>query len=283
MIRRMVRMSRWLIVLLMPLLCPASSSPDEHRETFRKTMQLLEKDDENLGKLLYLRRREVREFDGGGKLKSKWSVTSRREAYEDLVVSRDIARNDKPLSAEELKKQEEAIKAGVANFRANQDRKETKKPSKKQNDDKELFRDIPEAFDYKLIGVENKLGREALLFEFTPRNGYSPRSYKLKFLEKTRGKAWVDKATNQLIYAEAEVYETVNLALGLIGRMTKGTQFRLQRIEVAPGLWVVESQSFKFDARFMLVKTFRQEVDERRSEFQLRPKPETAAQNRAGQ
>lgn len=279
----MFRMTRWLFLALTPWLCLPASSPDEHRERLRKTMHLLEKDDENLGKLLFLRRREVREYDGDGKLKSKRSVTSRREPYEELVVSRVIARNDQPLTAEELKQQEESIKAGVASFRAAQAKQKDNKTSSGKKDGEDLFRDIPEAFDFKLVGTEKKLGHEALVYEFTPRKGYSPRSFKLKFLEKTKGTAWVDKATSQLIYAEAEVYETVNVGLGLIGRMTKGTQFRLQRNEVAPGIWAVESQHFKFDARFMLVKTFRQEVDERRSEFRQRPRVETSAANGAAQ
>jgi hypothetical protein len=276
-------MTRWLFLALTPLLCLPASSQDEHRERLRKTMHLLEKDDENLGELLFLRRREVREYDADGKLKSKRSVTSRREPYEELVVGRVIARNDQPLTAEELKQQEESIKAGVASFRAAQAKQKDKKPSSGKKDGENLFRDIPEAFDFKLVGTEKKLGHEALVYEFTPRKGYSPRSFKLKFLEKTKGTAWVDKATSQLIYADAEVYETVNVGLGLIGRMTKGTQFRLQRNEVAPGIWAVESQHFKFDARFMLVKTFRQEVDERRSEFRQRPRVETSAGKRAAQ
>jgi hypothetical protein len=269
--------------LCLPLLLLAASafpeSVDENRNVIRKAAELLVKDDENWAKLLFVRRREVKELDSAGKLKSKNSVTVRREPYEDLVVSRVIARNDLPLTAAEHKKQDETIKSGVDSLRQRIAKEGPQKPEtqRRKSGDAEIIQQFPEALDYKLIGSENKFGHQTNVYEFSPRAGYSAPNLKYRMFEKVRGKCWVDKATNQLVLVEAEVYDHVTVGFGVVGRIGKGTQFRLQRNEALPGMWVVESQTMKFDARLMLVKNLRQEVDVRYSEFRLRPETKQTA------
>jgi len=63
----------------------------------------------------------------------------------------------------------------------------------------------------------------------------------------------------------------VNMAFGLVGRVGKGTTFALQRREVAPGMWMPIKQRAKFEARLLLVKSYRQEVDVKWAEYRVRP------------
>lgn len=278
---------RWLglFVLSLPLL----ANPEElekNRVIMRRAAELLKQDDSNLDKFYFLRRRETKELDSDGKVKSRTVVTTRREAYDGLTITRVVARDDKPLPPDELKRQEEGIRHNVAEYRRKQaEEKANPKPApsrKKEDSDADMMiREFPEALDYRLAGTEMRRGRETLIFDFSPRPGYKPKNFKMKFFEKMKGRIWVDKASNEMVAGDAEIFETINIGFGVVGTMRKGTRFHMERHEAAPGLWVSDSMQVRFAARFMLVKSFFQEMDTRITEFQLRPQPVAAAANSA--
>lgn len=241
-------------------------SLEENRKAIRKTVELLEKGEDNQSRFLFVRRREVREFDSDGGVKFSESYTIRREMVDGHVVTRLIARNGEALSAEEQKRQDAEIQAQVASMAG----QPPKSAPKVKNEEAEIIRELPNALDYRLVGVERHSGRDALVYEFQPRPDYEPKKLKFRMFEKVRGKCWVDKQTGELMLVDAEVFDNVNIGFGVLGRIAKGTQFRMERREAVPGWWVVEAQKIKYDARVLLVKALRREVNIRYSEFQLR-------------
>lgn len=60
--------------------------------------------------------------------------------------------------------------------------------------------------------------------------------------------------------ADVEVFDTVNIGFGVLGRIEKGTRFSLHRTMVSPHTWFTESETTKFAARVMLVKTVNMEI-----------------------
>jgi hypothetical protein len=46
--------------------------------------------------------------------------------------------------------------------------------------------------------------------------------------QKTTGTLWIDRTDRELVKAEAEVFDTVNIGLGLLGGVGKGRRFTLQ-------------------------------------------------------
>lgn len=259
-----------ILLALLPSALPAT--PEDHRPAMRKAAELLIQSDGNLDKLFFTRRREKRELDSEGAIKSKEIVTVRREPYEDLVIMRTIARDDKPLTPEELKDQEDDIRRSVAAYRERLAKQGPPKPAPKKDEDHvALIREFPDAVNFAFTGTETYRGREALAYTFAPRPGYSPKSMKSRMFEKMRGKCLLDKASGELAFVDAEMFDNVNLAFGLAAKVTKGTRFRLTRTEAAPGIWVEEDMHARFSARFMLFKNLRQEVDTRYTEFRPRP------------
>ncbi len=104
-----------LLLALMPV--AAANAAEDHRQVMRKAAELLIQADGNLDKLFFTRRRETRELDAAGAVTSKGAITVRREPYEELVIMRTIAKNDQPLSPQEIQVQEESIRKGVAQYR----------------------------------------------------------------------------------------------------------------------------------------------------------------------
>lgn len=269
-----------ILLALLPSALPAT--PEDHRPAMRKAAELLIQADDNLDKLFFTRRREKRQLESDGAIKSKEIITVRREPYEDMVIMRTIARDDQPLSREEIAQQEENIRRSVAAHRERLAKEGPPKPApKKEEDHMALIREFPDAMNFQFTGPETFRGRAGLAYTFTPRPGYSPKSMKSRMFEKMKGRCILDKASGELVFVEAEMFDNVNLAFGLAAKVTKGTRFRLIRTEAAPGIWVEEDMHARFSARFMLFKNLRQEVDTRYTEFRPRPakQQERAAAN----
>ncbi|MBI3209602.1 MAG: hypothetical protein HYZ37_11980 [Candidatus Solibacter usitatus] len=242
---------------------------EENRQIVRKAVQLYEKGFENNTKFFYQRRREVSEFESGGRVKSKSSTTVRREAYEGLVVQRVVARNDQPLSPEEQAKQQERIKTDVAAFRSRGPQTAAAR-KRGANEEMQLMKEFPEAFDFTRIANESVNGRPTDVYDFQPRPGYSPKSFKFKMFEKVKGRMWIDAASGEMARVDAEAFDTISVGFGILGKVGKGATFSMVRQEAAPGLWVMEHQRMKIEVRVMLVKSIRQEEDLRFSDYKPR-------------
>lgn len=250
----------------------------EDRQVIEKAMDLLVKGGDTPQKFLYLRRREVTEFDGDGKVKTRQSTTTRRETRDGIPVMRVVARNDTPLSAEEQKRDEETIQAQLAQLRSRPQPPPYKTEPRKPGDEAAFMREFVNALDYRRKAPETIEGRRAGVFTFEPKPGYRPSSLKFKVFEKMKGTLWIDQATGEVIRGEAEMFDDVNVGFGLLGKVGKGTTFTMVRREAAPAMWVPVVQRIRFQARVMLVKSFRQEIDLRWTEYQLRPEsPQTAS------
>ncbi|MBI4905588.1 MAG: hypothetical protein HY820_18290 [Acidobacteria bacterium] len=248
-----------------------TASIEENRQVIRRAVQLFDQSESNWTRFHYLRRREVREFETGGKIRSKRSFTHRNEAYQEIDVLRLIARDDKPLTATEAAQQEERLKTTLANHRARQTSASKPRPRRSVEEEMQLMREFPEALDYRLTGNERLRGRTANIYEFTPRPGYSPKSFKYRVFEKIRGRIWTDESSGEMIQVEAEVFENVGVGFGILGKINKGTRFFMSRTEAAPGIWMPASQRIHFEARVLLVKNMRQEIDVNFSEYKLKP------------
>src|SRR5262249_519728 len=184
----------------------------------------------------------------------------------------------KPIPEEERRKNEELIRKRLAERKAmtpEQLQKMREERRKKGNDESAWLKEFPEALDYKPAGEEIIDGRPALLLECSPRQGYQAKNMRARVFEKLRGRIWIDKAESELVKADVEMFDTVNLGWGFLGRIEKGTRFLIKRKKVAEGLWFNEAETYKFAARLMMVKSIRNEITTQFSDF--RHRSETAS------
>ena len=119
---------------------------------------------------------------------------------------------------------------------------------------------MPDALNFKLLGEEQLNGRTVAIYEATPNSNYKPKDMQARVFEKMRGKLWIDKIESQLAKADVEVFETVNIGFGMLGRIEKGTRFFMSRVKVAPDTWLTAEQLMKVAARIMLVKSMYRET-----------------------
>jgi len=231
----------------------------------------------------YVRRNDHRQYHSNGSMKQGRSWTVEREFRDGISVIRLLERDGKPIPAEERQAEEDRIRKYIAEVKAMtpeqtaRQKEERERNRRKESDEDEWIKEFPEALDYKPAGEEIIHGRPALVLAISPRPGYRPRNMRARVFEKVRGKVWIDKADTELVRADAEVFETVNIGLGIVGRVEKGTRFQLQRTKVESS-WLPESQTIRFTARFLLFKSLNQESTTRYSNY--RPREAFAASAR---
>ncbi len=261
--------------LLILLLAPAAwaGTPDDLRALVRQSLARLESSEKKAGDYGFVRKVERKEFASGGRIKNQWSLVLKRELEDGILVTRPIERDGKPLPEEERRKNQEALRKRQAELKAltpEQLEKRRAENRKRESDEDAWLKEFPEALDYQLAGEETIDGRPAAILDCTPRPGYKARNMRARVFEKVRGRLWIDKAETELVRAEAEVFDTVNIALGLLGKIEKGTRFFIQRRRVAPETWLPETETVRFAARVMLFKSMNNEVTTRNSEFRHR-------------
>jgi hypothetical protein len=268
--------------LTLPVLTlPAwGETPQETRELIRKALAGFNREDERRGDFLFNMEGERKEFEADGRIKTQRSWKSRREIRDGLMIGYMVERDGKPLDAAEMAKQEEAIRKSIAEHKAltPQERERRRAEARKKREANDgWIQEFPEALDYKLLGEEMLNGRLAYKFAMTPRPGYKARSMQARIFEKMRGTMWVDKADGEMARGEAEMFDTVNVGFGVLGKIEKGTQFAISRRKVTQDLWLADMQRFKFDARIMLVKSMRQESVTRFTDYRHRSEAEAKA------
>jgi hypothetical protein len=258
------------LVCALPVTLPADSPP-ELRELVRKSLVELLRDDRNMSDYLFERRTHQREFDSAGKLKSQTSVVVQREERDGVAFGHVLERNGQPVSGDERAKDEGRIRKRIAEAKSvDANDRENKK------EDYSWVREIPEAMEYKLAGQEQLNGREAYVLECFPRPGYQARNIRTRVFEKTRGKMWIDKADGQLVKGDMEVFDTVSVGWGILGRIDKGTRFLLTRQKFHGVVWLPARQEMHLDVRVMMMKDLRRHVVTEYAGYKRRPSRMTA-------
>ncbi len=213
--------------------------------------------------LLYERRFEKRELDPDGQIKSQSVVVTRRDPWEELVVTRVVSRDEKPLSADDAQKQEEKLRKSVEEQRRN--------PSKSKDDTDSWMDELPDAMEFHKLGIEQINGRSTDMFDFGPRPGYKAKQMRTRAVEKITGKVWIDREDGELTKVDLTVFDTINVGFGMLGRVEKGTHFEMERKKWAAGIWFESWQRIRFEVKVMIVKSLRQELENRWTNVTLRP------------
>ena len=231
----------------------AVASGQDAAEIVRKSLDRDHTNFERLKNYTYQQRSEAREYDSNRKLK-KTEV----ETFEILVLARRpyarlISRDDKPLSAKEERKAQEELEKESAK-RMRESASDKAKIEKERELERKYFREIPNAFVLRILGVEQVSGKPAWVIEAEPRKGYKPPSLpSANLLTKVRGKFWIDQAEHQWVKADLEAVDVLSFGLGLF-RIAPGGAIHFEQTRVNDEVWLPRTVLMSASARVGLVK-----------------------------
>jgi hypothetical protein len=249
---------------------PVSVSPQPGTLSQAQIQQLLrtvaDNDIENDKKLLnytYIERGIEDKLDGKGAVKSSESKTYEILEIYNEPVRRLIAKDDKPISDKDAAKEEEKIQK-IIDKRKNESeedrQKRIKDEEKEVEQNRQFEKEVADAYDFKLLGVEPIEGRDAYVIAAEPRPGFQPHLKDARILPKFRFKAWIDKDELQWARLEAECIDTVSFGV-FLARIHKGSRLELEQIRINNEVWLPKHVSVKFDARIALMKELAENLD----------------------
>jgi hypothetical protein len=162
-----------------------------------------------------------------------------------------IAKDGRPLSPAEKKKEEQEYEKAFQR-RLKDTPAERAARIRKRESEWNFLRDLPEAYDFSLLGEEAVKGRPAWIVGMKPRPGFTPATPRGSMLRHIEGKLWIDKQDVQWAKAEAHVIGTVEIGW-ILARIGPGAEIKLALTRVADGLWFPSALEINGSARVLLV------------------------------
>jgi hypothetical protein len=238
-------------------------SQDQMQRLIRVVADKDMENDKRVRDYTYIEREVDNKLDADGKTKSTEVKTYEILEIYGEQVQRLIAKDDKPLDAEEAAKEEEKIQKIIDKRKKEspEDRaKRERKEEKECEDDRKFVTEIADAYNFTLVDSEALGGRDAWVIDAEPRPGFEPQMKDAKFLSKVRGRVWIDKQDLQLAKMDVEMIDTISFGL-VLARLHKGTRVTLEQTSVNDEVWLPRHVIFKLDARIALLKGYRMDGD----------------------
>lgn len=204
----------------------------------------------------YTERVEEHKLDGQGEVKStEVRVYDVLEIYGEQV-QRLVSKDGKPLSEKDAAKEEEKVQK-IINKRKNEsdsDReKRLKKEEKDREEDRKFVKEVADAFNFKVAGVQNLGGRETYVIDAEPGPKFEPHTRAGKVLPKFRFRLWLDRTENQWVKLDATCIDTVSFGL-FLARIHKGSHIVIETTRVNDEVWLPQHLAVHVDAKIALLK-----------------------------
>lgn len=236
---------------------------EQIRELLKRTAEKDLENDKRLRNYTYVQRQETRPLDKHGQVKKVESETSEILQIYGEQVQRVIAKDDKPLSEKDAKKEEEKIQK-IIDKRKNESEEDRRKRQQKEEKDREEGRkfvlEIADAYTFHLIGSETIDGKDTWVLDAEPRPGYEPKSRETKFLTKVKGRLWVDKEDAQWAKIDATMIDTISFGL-FLARIHKGTHVLVEQTQINEEVWLPKHVAVHVDAKLALLKSIAADID----------------------
>ena len=237
--------------------------PEQIREFLLRAEEKDLENDKRQRDYTYIERQEEQKLDGHGAVKKTESRTSEILEIYGEPVARLTAKDDKPLSADEAKKEEEKIQK-IIDKRKNESeedrRKRLEKDEKNRAEGRKFVLEIADAFNFRLVGSETMDGRDTWVLEGEPRPGYEPKQRGAKMLSKFQGRVWIDKGEAQWVKLDIVAIDTLSFGF-VLARIHKGTRVLVELTKVNDEVWLPKHIQFHLDARIALFKGYNEDVE----------------------
>jgi hypothetical protein len=237
---------------------PSALSQDRIRGLIRQSADNDLQNDKRQRNYTYTERDVERRLDGKGQVKSTEIKTYEVMDLYGEQVQKLIAKNDKPLSEKDARKEEERIQTLIAK-RKNESEQDRKKRVEKEEKDREVARkfvlEVADAYNFRFVGIESLDGRPTYVIDGDPKPGYQPRLKEAKILPKFRFRAWIDQGEVQWKKLDVQCIDTVTFGL-VLARVHKGSRIIVEQTQVNHEVWLPQHVAVNADFRLALVKNF---------------------------
>ena len=237
---------------------------EQIRELLRRVADHDMENDKLLHNYTYLERQETHMLDGHGDVKKSETRTSEVLEVYGEQVERLIAKDDKPLTEKDARKEEEKIQKVIDKRKNESDedrRKRLEKEEKNREEDRKFVKEVADAFNFRLLDSETINGRDTWVLDADPRPSYEPKGREAKIMMKFTGRIWIDKA--ELQWVKLDLTSLDNISFGwVLARLHKGAHVIVEQTRVNDEVWLPKHVQFHVDGRLALLKGFNADVEQ---------------------
>jgi hypothetical protein len=237
---------------------------EQIREVLQRAEEKDMENDKRARDYTYIEREERHYLDGHGGVKKVTSRTSENLEIYGEPVERITAKDDKPLPADEAKKEDEKIQKIIDKRKSESEedrRKRLKREEKDREQDRKFVLEIADAFNFRLAGSETIDGHDTWIFEGEPRPGYQPKSREAQMLSKFKGRVWIDKKEEQWVKLDIVAIDTLSIGF-VLARFHKGSHVVIEMTKVNDEVWLPQHVLFHVDLRLALFKSYDEDIDQ---------------------
>lgn len=248
---------------------PAPAAPPPANEIVRRAMEHDVGNWEKQTNYTFMQHIEQRELNSDGSVKSTKSETEEIMFLYGQPYAHLIKRNDRPLSDSEARKVEKKMNDTMEKRRQESPADRQKRLAdfeKRHREEHSFLLEVPEAYDFRILGEDTLNGRPAYLVMGEPRQSFRPKVNAARVLPKLRPKLWIGKDDCQWLKLEAEVIDTITWG-GFLLRLHSGSHIELEQTFVNNEAWLPQHAHISFDARVALLKAIRLEVEAQFSDY----------------
>jgi hypothetical protein len=187
-------------------------------------------------------------------------------------VRRLISRGGQPLSEDEARAED----ARVQSFIHDKEKlaKQRKDGAQDDKNARELTNMLPDAFVWSVQSDDG----ERVILHFQPNRDFAAPDMQSRVLGEMIGEMVVDKKQHRIVTLSGRLMEDVTIGWGILGRLKQGGTFRVERREMAPGLWQITETHVHIEGKVLFFKNISQEQNEVQSEFTQVPDGTTMEQ-----
>jgi len=211
------------------------------------------------------------EVDSHGAIKQKGTKEYQVFYLGGDEVDRLIAKDGKPLSQEEDRREGERAQKRAQEY----EKKEAKKADEiergqeqKRNKDDVQVSDFLRIDHFMNPRRESFRGHEVIVFDFEPNPEYRPATKIERLLHELEGSVWIDEQAQDVVRLEAHLNGTFKMAGGLFASLQKGSAFTFEQAKINDEVWLPSYLEAHVNAKLLLVKGLSGNFTERYSNYQ---------------
>ena len=172
-------------------------------------------------------------------------------------VQKLICENGVPLSAEKASKEDKRVQEEFAKAERDKEKDEKKVAQRRAEREKKKAEGAEispflKVCDFVSPRREVLEGRETIVFDFRPREGFKPKTREESLIAKLIGVVWIDPIDKQVIRLEARLAEGFKMGGGLLVSLKPGAALVIEQTRMAQGVWLPKFAQINLSVKFLL-------------------------------
>lgn len=197
-------------------------------------------------------------LDGKGRVKKTEDVVRYVFFVHGHSIETVVSRNGRPLSADELKKEQDHATKEAVKYAA--------QPYQRDKDEVSVTRLLAIArFSHPRRVIEN--GRPVIAIDFVGDPHAKSEKRAEAAIKHMSGTVWIDETAREVRRLEAKVDDPVRIGFGVLATVNPGTRFAFEQALINNEVWLPTSLTGKFDAKAALLIGFHIQLQSRFDEY----------------